>query len=306
MGNDRGTFLAERKDHRSGLHPPQPGSSDPKQRRVLKAEFVSSHLVRVTGPEKPVTHVIVRSLDKLSPITTESVDLVRMSCLGTSIPEGEWPVVLTEVRRILKPGGVVEIIDDELHPAYVPEDQIGRLSLTSTEGRDNRTSLHPIDQYFRQMLVERYGMPETPHKTIGAAMEITFGAYTDTYFRVELPSRKFKTVETEETRRGGNLLQAFLGKKDVAQLLPYDTPTKAQRVLGLTNGSAAGDRVTNPFLIFPYGLCHLDASEVRMAACGGMHKVLSCRASLIDFIVGSGAEGERLDDVTNKLWAYEG
>lgn len=246
---------------------------------------------------------MVHSLEGLSTIPTESVDFVRMSCLGTSIPEAELPVVLTEVRRILKPGGVVEIIDDELHPAYLPKARIPR---SSTHGRDQKRDLHPIDRYFRQMLVERYGMPETPHKKIEDAMDIAFGANEKRYFRVELPSPNFTIVETEEIRRGGNLFQAFLGKKDVAQSAPLDTPTKAQRVLGL-DGGPAGDRISNdPFLIFhPYGLCHMDASEVRMAACGNMHKVLSCRASLIDFIVGPGVEVEKLDEVTNLLWAYE-
>ena len=256
---------------------------------------------------------MIYSLNGLPTIKTESVDFVRMSCLGTSIPKAEWPIVLAEVRRVLKTGGAIEIIDDEMvrvYPKHSPKNSgiLGpeeRTSRVSTETEDRPDGLHPIDRYFKQMLVERYGMPETPHKTIDAAMEIVFGVNDKKHFRVELPSPNYKIIETEEIRRGGNLFHALRGKKDTSQPAPYDAPAKAQRVLGL-DGVSAGDRVNEPFLIlYPHGLCRMDGSEVRMAACGSMHKVLSCRASLIDFIVGPGAEGEELDEVTNLLWGYE-
>ena len=250
-------------------------------------------------------------MNGLPTIKTESVDFVRISCLGTSIPETGWPVVLTEVRRILKTGGAVEVIDDEMvrgYPGYSAEEHgvlelKGRSSFVPTESKDKNDGLHPVDRYFRQMLVEKYGMPETPHRTVDRSMETIFGANDKKHFRVELPSPNFKIVEVEETRRCGNLFQAFRSKKDVSQSAPTDTPAKALRVLG---SASAGEKITDPFLIFyPHGLCHLDASEVRMAACGSMHTLLSCRASLLDCIVGSGAEGDELDVVTDMLWAYE-
>lgn len=259
------------------------------------------------------SRVATCSLNPLLSIKTESVDFVRMSCLGTSIPEADWPIVLTEVRRILNTGGVIEVIDDELvraYPEYFPEEHEalrpkGRSSHIFTESRGQQGGLHPIDQYFRQMLVKKYGMPETPHKTIDTAMEIVFGASDRKHFRVEVPSPNIKIVETEETWRGGNLFQAFRSKKDATQSVHRDTAAKAQRVLGL-GVTSRGEKIIDPFLIFyPHRLCHLNASEVRMAACGSMHRVLSCRASLIDFIVGPSVEGEELDEVTNMLWAYE-
>jgi hypothetical protein len=255
---------------------------------------------------------MICSLNGLPTIKTESVDFVRMSCLGTSIPETEWPIVLTEVRRILKIGGVVEVVDDELvrgYPEYSPEEHEvlelkgRRSSLISTESRDQKDGLHPIDRYFGQMLVKKYGMPATPHRTIDGALELVFGANDKKHFRVELPSPNFRIVETEETWRSGKLFQVFRGRKDASQSVPPDNATKAQRVLG---SGPTGEKIGDPFLIFyPYGLCRLDASEVRMAACGSMHRVLSCRASLIDSIVGPGAEGEELDEITDMLWVYE-
>lgn len=259
------------------------------------------------------SRVTASSLKSLPTIKTESVDFVRMSCLGTSIPETEWPIVLAEVRRVLKTGGAIEVIDDELvrvYPKHFFEEHKalvlnGRSSRVIAESGDQRDGLHPLDRYFRRMLVERYGMPEAPHRTIDTAMEIVFGANDKKHFRVELPSPSFKVVEIEDARRGGNILQAFRSKRDAAQSAPHDTVTKAQRVLGLGSASA-GEKISDPFLIFyPHGLCHLDASEVRMAACESMHRVLSCRASLIDFIVGPSAEGEELNEVTDMLWAYE-
>lgn len=233
-----------------------------------------------------------------------------MSCLGTSIPEKYWSVVLTEVRRVLRIGGAIEVVDDELirvYPEYSPEErgvsELGsRFSLASTESGGKKGGLHPIDRYFSRMLVDKYRMPETPHRTIDTEMESVFGANDRKHFRVELPPPNFKIVETEETRWGGNLFQAIRGRKDGGPA-PPDPPVKTQRVMGST---LAGERIGDPFLVFyPHGLCRLDASEVRMAACGSMHKVLSCRASLIDFMVGPGVEGEEVRELGDMLWEYE-
>lgn len=216
-------------------------------------------------------------MDPSLAIESGSVDFVRMSCLGTSIPEAKWFDVFAEVRRILKRGGVVEVIDDELVP------------------RGHRGGLHPIDRYFRQMLVEKYGMPEMPHKTIDDALERVFGDSDRKHFRVEIPSPNFRVFELEELRWGANILQAFRSKGDPAQSAPHDTVK-----------TRVAEKIEDPFLIFfPHGLCRLDASEVRMAACGSMHRAMSCRASLIDFIVGSSTEGKELDGVTEMFWDYE-
>jgi len=271
-------------------------------RKICKCRFCD-HCSQKVNPR-----AVIASLNGLPTIKTESVDFVRMSCLGTSVPKAEWPIVLAEVRRILKTGGAIEVVDDEMIRRYPPKERQPLepedcSSLSSTESWGQEDSLHRIDRYFTEMLVEKYGMPATPHRTVDKAMEIVFGANDKKHFRVELPSPDFKIVETEEMRRGGNLLQAFRGKKDFGQSVPPDTAEKAQRILG---SAPVGGGNSGPFLIFyPHGLCRLDASEVRMAACGTMHRVLSCRASLIDSIVGSGASGEELDEINDMLWAYE-
>lgn len=56
----------------------------------------------------------LRSLKSVSQIPPKSFDLVRMANLTLAIPKARWPHLLKEVKRILRPGGVVEIVDDEL------------------------------------------------------------------------------------------------------------------------------------------------------------------------------------------------
>ncbi|KLO11335.1 hypothetical protein SCHPADRAFT_929997 [Schizopora paradoxa] len=53
------------------------------------------------------------------PFRKDSFDLVRIANLTLCIPRERWEHVLTEVRRVLKPNGRVEIIDDQLMFPYV-------------------------------------------------------------------------------------------------------------------------------------------------------------------------------------------
>ncbi|KAG1905449.1 uncharacterized protein F5891DRAFT_1009359 [Suillus fuscotomentosus] len=48
------------------------------------------------------------------PFTTNQFDFVRMVRMGLHIPEDEWPSILAEIARILKPHGVLEIIEEDL------------------------------------------------------------------------------------------------------------------------------------------------------------------------------------------------
>ncbi|KAI0756296.1 hypothetical protein C8Q80DRAFT_1215296 [Daedaleopsis nitida] len=48
------------------------------------------------------------------PFSDNSFDLVRMANLTLCIPISRWKFVLTQVRRVLRPGGRLELIDDEL------------------------------------------------------------------------------------------------------------------------------------------------------------------------------------------------
>ncbi|TFK74102.1 hypothetical protein BDN72DRAFT_833810 [Pluteus cervinus] len=48
------------------------------------------------------------------PFPAEFFDFVRIVGIGLGVPEDEWQFVLEEVSRVLKPGGVLEIIEEDL------------------------------------------------------------------------------------------------------------------------------------------------------------------------------------------------
>ncbi|EKM61413.1 uncharacterized protein PHACADRAFT_190581 [Phanerochaete carnosa HHB-10118-sp] len=48
------------------------------------------------------------------PFNDAAFHFVRMSCLSSAIPLGCWPPLLKEIKRILMPGGRLELIDDEI------------------------------------------------------------------------------------------------------------------------------------------------------------------------------------------------
>ncbi|EJF67225.1 S-adenosyl-L-methionine-dependent methyltransferase [Dichomitus squalens LYAD-421 SS1] len=55
------------------------------------------------------------------PFPDNSFDLVRMANLTLCIPVSRWKFVLTQVRRVLRPGGRLELIDDDLFfPTILP------------------------------------------------------------------------------------------------------------------------------------------------------------------------------------------
>lgn len=52
------------------------------------------------------------------PFPDRSFDLVRMANLNIAIPHDKWSLIITEAYRVLKVGGQLEIIDDELFFPY--------------------------------------------------------------------------------------------------------------------------------------------------------------------------------------------
>ncbi|KAI8990596.1 hypothetical protein BD414DRAFT_535882 [Trametes punicea] len=54
------------------------------------------------------------------PFPDDTFDLVRMANLTLCIPMNRWRFVLTQVRRVLKPGGRLELIDDDLFFPRIP------------------------------------------------------------------------------------------------------------------------------------------------------------------------------------------
>ncbi|KAL5519176.1 hypothetical protein ACEPAH_859 [Sanghuangporus vaninii] len=72
-------------------------------------------------PEKPHPNVTLKSGNFVAyrlPFDPGSFDLVRLANLTEAIPLHRWEHVLVEVRRVLKPAGRIEIIDDEISFPY--------------------------------------------------------------------------------------------------------------------------------------------------------------------------------------------
>ena len=67
-------------------------------------------------------HSLHRSVEYELPFPSEYFDLVRLSNMTLGIPFNRWNHVLCEIRRVLTPGGRLELIDDEINFPY--EDKI--------------------------------------------------------------------------------------------------------------------------------------------------------------------------------------
>ncbi|KAI0673733.1 hypothetical protein C8Q78DRAFT_1067995 [Trametes maxima] len=71
------------------------------------------------------------------PFPDDSFDLVRMANLTLCIPINRWRFVLTEVRRVLKPGGRLELIDDDMFfPRIPPHPRFGKDTTSSIPPKD--------------------------------------------------------------------------------------------------------------------------------------------------------------------------
>lgn len=71
-------------------------------------------------------------------------DLVRMANLSLCIPENRWKHVLKEVRRVLSPGGHLELIDDYIHFPYAKDtpQQASTSQVTRPQSRSLSSGVH--------------------------------------------------------------------------------------------------------------------------------------------------------------------
>lgn len=71
------------------------------------------------------------------PFLTGQFDFVRMVRMGLHIPEDEWPSVLAEIARILKPHGVLEVIEEDL---LFPSQSTRSHDVTPSSGQSSGSS----------------------------------------------------------------------------------------------------------------------------------------------------------------------
>ncbi|KAF8896458.1 hypothetical protein BD779DRAFT_586901 [Infundibulicybe gibba] len=61
------------------------------------------------------------------PFPPDTFDFVRIAGIGLGVPEDEWQLVLEEAGRVMKPGAVIEVIEEDLiFPCGVPPEQPNR------------------------------------------------------------------------------------------------------------------------------------------------------------------------------------
>ena len=78
-------------------------------------------LFRLLGDCMRAMLISFASVKYALPFPDNSFDLVRMANLTLCIPMGRWKFVLQEVRRVLRPSGRLELIDDDLFfPSVLP------------------------------------------------------------------------------------------------------------------------------------------------------------------------------------------
>lgn len=153
------------------------------------------------------------SLSRL-PFEDNSFDLVRMAGLNLCIPEARWEGVIQEAHRVLRVGGVLEIIDDEMIWPYLkalPTSPVAStksaapttpLSLDFTTGsatvrkeprKTGSQAQAPIDAYamydhnvdssnrveelFEKMLWFNHGIHPRPHEFIQDRVNNVFGIH---------------------------------------------------------------------------------------------------------------------------------
>lgn len=79
---------------------------------IVGLDYDTSHLVHQSKPH----NVFWREADALAPlpIASDTVDLVHQRFASTWLPFGRWPDVLSELVRVTRPGGLVELVEGSM------------------------------------------------------------------------------------------------------------------------------------------------------------------------------------------------
>ncbi|KAF7327676.1 Methyltransf-25 domain-containing protein [Mycena kentingensis (nom. inval.)] len=107
------------------------------------------------------------------PFPEGTFDFVHIAGVGLATPEDEWPFVLQEVCRVLKPGGVVEIVEEDLiFPCASPRparNSLAPLNLDFATRRDRRDSSAPPSAFSTRssstLFSDHWSVPDSPDDT---------------------------------------------------------------------------------------------------------------------------------------------
>ncbi|OCH95373.1 hypothetical protein OBBRIDRAFT_883930 [Obba rivulosa] len=80
----------------------------------VQPDLSKSEVAAASGDISPrVTWIRGNFLERL-PFPDGQFDFVRICCIGLGVPENEWPHLLEEVARVMQPGAVLEVIEEDL------------------------------------------------------------------------------------------------------------------------------------------------------------------------------------------------
>ncbi|KZT08563.1 uncharacterized protein LAESUDRAFT_757293 [Laetiporus sulphureus 93-53] len=206
------------------------------------------------------------------PFPDKTFDLVRMANLNLCIPSDRWDFVIEEVKRVLVPGGRLELIDDALIYPVVSLPPSPQLSASSTDDIvSDASSAAYLEDIFADMIVER-GLSVYPQDIIAEALGRVFGIENSRqlqHLRLAVPPRELLDGDT-----------------DAASHRPYQPP-------GLV-------------LLPTSKLLRFSPLETEMYACKNMHVLLGSKNALMDYLVDTcGNLSLTEDDINDILWKYE-
>ncbi|KAI9444910.1 hypothetical protein H4582DRAFT_2094720 [Lactarius indigo] len=157
----------------------------------------------LSGPSAENTKLLHHNfITEELPFPDKSFDYVRLNDAVVVIPRGRWDFVLSEAYRVLRRGGRLELIHDQLcFPFIGPETPPTCRPLTTERVHyDNweaeMQNCRGVEGLYLEMLAQRYGVHPQPRDALVDAIRRQFGGATTSHLRVSnahvcLPSRDF-------------------------------------------------------------------------------------------------------------------
>ncbi|KAI9460475.1 hypothetical protein BJY52DRAFT_1361857 [Lactarius psammicola] len=273
------------------------------------------------------------------PFPDNSFDYVRLNDVVVVIPRGRWDFVLSEAHRVLRPGGRLELIHDQLcYPFVGPETPVRRptcrLLRYGKSPYENweveMQNCRDLEGLYLEMLAQRYGVHPQPCDALMDTIRTQFGGRAASHVKVYnahvcLPSRDFMERSDasasmrstqqpkkrefgisisidwshEKTGKTKNLNKKAASLMGVVQLSPAGAPYQPPGVV-VVRTSSGGVRRSMTFL-------PMSPTEIDMHSNKHVHSLLSAKLALEAHVEELQVKGkptmsrEALDEA---LWRY--
>jgi Methyltransferase domain len=151
------------------------------------------------------------------PFSDNSFDYVRLNDTMAVIPQDCWDFVLSEIHRVMTPGGRLELIHDQLCFSSVSRD--ASVSSAKRMTTPPRSKIRPhdddweaemrncnnLERLYLEMLAQRYGVHPQPRAILLDAIQRQFGnggLVKTSNFHVCLPSKDFVARNCDGALKG--------------------------------------------------------------------------------------------------------